>query len=160
MTRPKWSTNSAIDKQDREEVQQLIDGNNLDELTERFYKNLEFGTGGLRAVLGNGINRINKYTIRKATQAVINAIKEVPKSEYKVAICYDSRKFSKEFAMEAASVCAGNGVHAYLYNRLNPVALLSYAVRKLSCDAGVMVTASHNPPKYNGYKVFGAMEPR
>ena len=150
----KWSTNSAIDKGDRTEVQQLIDDNNLDELTERFYKSLEFGTGGLRAVLGNGINRINKYTIRKATQAVINAIKEVPKKDYKMAICYDSRKYSKEFAMEAAAVCAANDVHAYLYNRLNPVPLLSFAVRELNCDAGVMVTASHNPPKYNGYKVF------
>tara|TARA_B100000925_G_scaffold240974_1_gene190192 strand:+ start:704 stop:2455 length:1752 start_codon:yes stop_codon:yes gene_type:complete len=150
----KWTQNSAIDELDREEIKTLIDKDEIQELTERFYKDLEFGTGGLRAILGNGKNRINKYTIRKATQAVVNAIKELPKSEYKMAICYDSRKYSKEFAMEAASVCAANNVHAYLYNRLNPVALLSFAVRDLGCDAGVMVTASHNPPKYNGYKVF------
>lgn len=150
----KWSQNPAIDSDDRNEVNALIENQEIQELTERFYKDLEFGTGGLRAILGNGKNRINKYTIRKATQAVINAIKELPKPEYKMAICYDSRKFSKEFAMEAACVCAANNVHAYLYNRLNPVALLSFAVRDLGCDAGVMVTASHNPPKYNGYKVF------
>jgi phosphoglucomutase len=150
----RWSQNPSIDNEDRNEIKNLIDNKDISELTERFYKDLEFGTGGLRAILGNGKNRINKYTIRKATQAVINAIKELPKSEYKMAICYDSRKFSKEFAMEVASVCAANKVHAYLYNRLNPVALLSYAVRELNCDAGVMVTASHNPPKYNGFKVF------
>ena len=93
----KWSQNPAIDPQDREEIKTLIEKDEIQELTERFYKDLEFGTGGLRAILGNGKNRINKYTIRKATQAVINVVKELPKSEYKIAICYDSRKFSKEF---------------------------------------------------------------
>ena len=117
-----WSENPAIDKDDRQEIKDLIESKNYEELMERFYKDLEFGTGGLRAILGNGKNRINKYTIRKATQAVINGIKEVPKDSYKMAICFDSRRFSKEFAQEAAGVCAANGVHAYIYQRLNPVA--------------------------------------
>ena len=150
-----WVNNSAIDNADRQDVQALIDQNNIPELTERFYKDLEFGTGGLRAILGNGSNRINKYNIRRATQALINAAKKATTDEsLSLAISYDSRKFSKEFSQEVASVCAANGVKAYLYSHLNPVALLSFAVRYYKCHAGVMVTASHNPPKYNGYKVY------
>ena len=150
-----WVNNSAIDNADRQDIQALIDQNNISELTERFYKDLEFGTGGLRAILGNGSNRINKYNIRRATQALINAVKKATTDEsLSLAISYDSRKFSKEFSQEVASVCAANGVKAYLYSHLNPVALLSFAVRYYKCHAGVMVTASHNPPKYNGYKVY------
>ena len=150
-----WINEESIDKSDRDEVKRLIESDNMEELTERFYKDLEFGTGGLRAILGNGSNRMSKYTIRRATQAFANALLgsfEQPK----VAISYDSRKFSDVFAKEAATVFAANGIKAYLYDHLNPVCLLSYAVRNLNCQGGIMVTASHNPPKYNGYKVYWA----
>lgn len=153
-----WVTNPYFDNEDKTEINSLIERNDVKELTERFYKDLEFGTGGLRAILGMGRNRINKYNIRKATQALVNEVlKQEPLGEdgkYKIAISYDSRRFSEEFAKETASVCAANGVHAYIYERLNPVCLLSWSVRYHKANAGVMVTASHNPPEYNGYKVY------
>lgn len=148
-----WAQSPSIDEQDRAQVQGLLDENSEEELVERFYKDLEFGTGGMRAILGQGTNRMNKYNIRKASQAVASVVlKEA--GPHGIAISYDSRRFSLEFAKEAASVFAANGITAYIYKRLNPVALVSFAVRHHKCNAGVMVTASHNPPEYNGFKVF------
>jgi phosphoglucomutase len=153
-----WASNEYFDEASRKEIQTLIDSGDEKEITERFYKDLEFGTGGIRSIIGQGTNRINTYTVRKATQAlsneVIRAGKEEGLSQYKVAISYDNRRFSFEFAKEVASVFAGNGIHAYIYKKLNPVPLLSFSVRHHKAQAGVMVTASHNPPEYNGYKVF------
>ncbi len=150
-----WAENTYFDAADREEIQKLLDAGDTKEIEERFYKDLEFGTGGLRAILGMGTNRMSKYQVRRATQAVCNHVLDAGKSK-KLAISYDSRKFSFEFAKEVAAVCAANGIQAYIYKRLNPVALLSFSVRHHGADAGVMVTASHNPPEYNGYKVFWA----
>lgn len=123
-------------------------------ISDAFYKDLEFGTGGLRGVIGAGTNRMNIYTVGKATQglaAYVNSVKE----NGKVAIAYDSRIKSDVFARAAASIFAANGIHVYIYNELMPTPMLSYAVRRLGCDAGVVVTASHNPAKYNGYKAYG-----
>ena len=125
------------------------------EIAERFYRNLSFGTGGLRGVLGAGTNRINIYTVRKASQGLANYLCKQT-SAPSVAIAHDSRIKSRTFAREAARVLAANGVQVYLYRTLMPTPALSYAVRALHCDAGVVVTASHNPAKYNGYKVYGA----
>ncbi|MBR7085260.1 MAG: phospho-sugar mutase [Oscillospiraceae bacterium] len=129
--------------------------NNDDEIRERFYRNLEFGTGGLRGVLGAGTNRMNVYTVRRATQGLANYVKasfEKPS----VAISYDSRIKSVNFAQAAASVLAENGIQVHIYQELMPTPCLSWAVRALGCSAGIMVTASHNPSKYNGYKAYGA----
>lgn len=149
-----WVNSPYIDGESKKEIQDLLDNNNTKEIQERFYKDLEFGTGGIRSIIGQGINRINKYTIRKATQALANEIKEVDSKEHRVAISYDSRRFSFEFAKETAAVLAANNIHAYIFKRLNPICLLSFSVRHHKAHAGVMVTASHNPPEYNGYKVF------
>ncbi len=149
-----WASNEAIDTDSRQEIQALIDSGNEKEIEERFYRDLEFGTGGMRAILGQGTYRLNKYNIRKATHAVSQVVlKEKPQGA-KVAISYDSRRFSLEFAKEAATVFAANGITALIYDRLNPVPLCSFAIRHNECQAGVMVTASHNPPEYNGFKVF------
>ena len=125
------------------------------EIFDRFYRDLEFGTGGLRGVIGAGTNRMNIYVIRRATQGLCNYLKAttLPQS---IAIGYDSRIKSDLFAMEAARVIAANGITAYIYPRLEPTPALSWAVRYLHCGAGICVTASHNPAKYNGYKVYGA----
>ncbi|MEG0895674.1 MAG: phospho-sugar mutase, partial [Oscillospiraceae bacterium] len=123
-------------------------------ISDRFYRDLEFGTGGLRGVIGAGTNRMNIYTVRKATQGLADFLL----SEYKapsVAISYDSRIKSDLFAKECARVLSGNGIKVYIYNRLMPTPCLSYAVRELKCNAGIMITASHNPAKYNGYKCYG-----
>ncbi|OUR96561.1 hypothetical protein A9Q84_09435 [Halobacteriovorax marinus] len=153
-----WSQNTYFDAESRKEVQTLLDNNDEKEITERFYKDIEFGTGGIRSIIGQGTNRINTYTVRKATQALANEVRRAGAEEglktFKVAISYDSRRFSFEFAKEVASVLAGNDIQAYIYKRLNPVPLLSFSVRHHKAQAGVMVTASHNPPEYNGYKVF------
>jgi len=149
-----WAQNPYFDPESRQEIKQLLDKNDTKEIIERFYKDLEFGTGGIRSILGMGDNRINKYTIRKASQALANAILATQTPNPKMCISYDSRKFSLEFAKETASVMAANGIKAYIFNRLNPVCLLSFAVRHKQAQAGVMVTASHNPPEYNGYKVY------
>lgn len=153
-----WAKNTYFDKAFRQEIQDLIDQENMDEIEERFYKDIEFGTGGLRSPLGAGANRINIYTIRRATQALAMEVKHTDQSDNKrprVAISYDCRHFSREFAEQAARVLAANGIETHLYDRLNPVPLLSYAVRTLKAQAGIMVTASHNPPIYNGFKVYG-----
>lgn len=151
-----WANNAAFDENSRNEILDLIEKDNLKEIEERFYKDLEFGTGGMRAVLGQGTNRLNKYNIRKAAHAVSLAVLSSKPADMKVAISYDSRNFSFEFAKEAACVFAANGIKALIYKRLNPVALVSHAIRHHHCSAGVMVTASHNPPEYNGFKVFWA----
>ncbi len=126
------------------------------EIEDRFYKSLDFGTGGLRGVLGAGTNRMNIYTVRKATQGLANYINQEVSDEDKrrVAIAYDSRRMSPEFCDEAARVLAANGIKAYVFDSLRPTPMLSYAVRELGCTSGIVITASHNPPEYNGYKVY------
>lgn len=150
-----WATNLHFSSESRQEIQELLDKNDHEELYERFYRELEFGTGGIRGILGQGTNRLNIYTVQKATQALATELlRSFPGQQIKVALSYDSRMFSKEFAMQTASVLAGNGIKALLYKRLNPVCLLSWSTRYHNAQAGVMITASHNPPKYNGYKVY------
>ncbi len=149
-----WSNNPIFNQESRQEIQALIDKNDQNEINERFYKDLEFGTGGIRSILGQGINRINIYTIRKATQALCTEVLAQNSSLPSICISYDSRRFSFEFAKVAAEVMAGNGIKAFIFERLNPVAMLSFSVRHHKSMAGVMITASHNPPEYNGYKVF------
>ncbi len=124
------------------------------EIEERFYMDLEFGTAGLRGVIGAGTNRMNIYVVRSATQGLANYIAKVDKKSQGVAIAYDSRHMSPEFAQEAALCLAANGIKAYIFETLRPTPELSYAVRKLGCTAGINITASHNPPEYNGYKVY------
>lgn len=148
-----WVENNYFDEKTIEELKNIAGDEK--EIKERFYKDLEFGTGGLRGIIGAGTNRINKYTIRKATQGLADFInKNVSASERKVAIAYDSRLFSKEFANETALVLNANGIKSYLFCELTPTPVLSFAVRFLKCCAGVVVTASHNPKEYNGYKVY------
>ncbi len=151
-----WTKNLYFDEESRKEIQKLIDQNNIKEIEERFYRDIEFGTGGLRSIMGAGLNRMNKYNIRKASQALALEVLAFlpPNTEPKVCISYDSRNFSFEFAKEAAGVFAANKITTYIYKKLNPVAMLSFAVREVNAHAGIMVTASHNPPEYNGYKVF------
>ena len=146
-----------LEKADDEAKQELLSiANNEKEIEERFYKSLEFGTGGLRGIIGYGTNRINVYTVRQATQGLANYIMGKGKSEMDkgVVISYDSRRFSDVFAREAACVLCANGIRAYLFKELRPVPELSFSVRELGTAAGIMVTASHNPAKYNGYKVY------
>lgn len=144
----------AVDDPDLK--QELISvANDAEGINDRFYRNLEFGTGGLRGVIGAGTNRMNIYTVRRATQGFADYINEAFESP-SVAIAYDSRIKSDTFAKAAAGVFAANGIHVYIYSELMPTPMLSFAVRELECQAGVMVTASHNPSKYNGYKAYGA----
>ena len=128
--------------------------NDENEIKERFYKELEFGTAGLRGVIGAGINRMNIYTVRKTTQGLANYIAAVDGQSKGVAIAYDSRRMSPEFAKEAALCLAANGVKAYIFDSLRPTPELSFAVRSSDDIAGINITASHNPPEYNGYKVY------
>lgn len=149
-----WLSSPYIDDETKEELIKIKD--NKKEIEDRFYKDLEFGTGGLRGVIGAGTNRMNIYVVRKVSQGLSNYIKKIesnPKLRG-VVIAYDSRNKSREFAMEAASVFAGNGIKAYVFDDLRPTPELSYAVRKLSAISGVVITASHNPAEYNGYKVY------
>lgn len=132
-----------------------IDGK-AEEISDRFYRDLEFGTGGLRGVIGAGTNRMNIYTVGKATQGLANYLKNTGKADLSVAIAYDSRIKSDVFARHAASIFAANGIKANIYPELMPTPMLSFAVRALGCDAGIILTASHNPAKYNGYKVYGS----
>lgn len=150
-----WIRNEYFEKTDRDEIQALIDANNQEEIIDRFYRDLEFGTGGLRSHFGMGRNRINRYTVRRATQAMADIVTQTfPHQRCKMALSYDSRRGSKNLAMEAASVLAANGIEAHIFDRLNPVPLLSFAIRELKAQAGIMITASHNPPSYNGFKAF------
>ena len=147
-----WLSNEYFDQATRDELLSIKDDEN--EIKERFYTELEFGTAGLRGVIGAGLNRMNIYTVRKATQGLANYILKVGKAEKGVAIAYDSRRMSPEFADEAALCLGANGIKAYVFESLRPTPELSYAVRKLGCIAGINITASHNPPEYNGYKVY------
>ena len=148
-----WCESSIFDEETKKELLEI--SNNEKEIEDRFYKELEFGTAGLRGIMGAGLNRMNKYTVGKATQGLANFIKSKNGEERGVAISYDSRNNSKEFSEIAALCLNANGIKAYIFDRLSPVPELSFAVRKLKCIAGIMITASHNPPKYNGYKVYG-----
>lgn len=147
-----WCEDAYFDDETREELLALK-GNDK-EIEDRFYRELEFGTGGLRGVIGAGTNRINIYTVRKATQGLANYIIKQNSQEKGVAIAYDSRYMSKEFADEAACCLCANGIKAYVFPTLHPTPMLSFAVRYLGCTAGIVITASHNPPEYNGYKVY------
>ena len=147
-----WLEDDYFDQNTKNEL--LAIRNNEEEIEDRFYRDLEFGTGGLRGVIGAGTNRMNFYTVRKATQGLANYIIKQGSQEKGVAIAYDSRRFSPEFALEAALCLNANGIKAYLFDALRPTPELSFAVRKLGCTAGIVVTASHNPPEYNGYKVY------
>ena len=147
-----WLENPYFDQGTKEELESIKD--NEKEIKERFYKNLEFGTAGLRGIIGAGTNRINQYTVRKATQGLANYIKKSNSTKRSVAIAYDSRRFSKEFATETALCLAANGIKAYIFESLRSTPELSFALRTLNCIAGVNITASHNPPEYNGYKVY------
>lgn len=147
-----WMSNPYFDEATKEELKQIANDEN--EIKERFYAELEFGTAGLRGIIGAGTNRMNVYTVRKATQGLANYIAAIGGKEKGVAIAYDSRRMSPEFADEAALCLAANGIKAYVFESLRPTPELSYAVRSLSCIAGINITASHNPPEYNGYKVY------
>ena len=147
-----WLSNPYFDEETKAELKAIEQDEN--EIKERFYKELEFGTAGLRGVIGAGTNRMNIYTVRKTTQGLANYIAAVNGQEKGVAIAHDSRRMSPEFAKEAALCLAANGVKAYIFDSLRPTPELSYAVRKLGCIAGINITASHNPPEYNGYKVY------
>ena len=150
-----WKEKAVADADVKAELDSLNPETDADEIYERFYRNLEFGTGGLRGALGAGTNRMNIYVIKRATQGLCNYLLK-SNDPKKIAIGYDSRIKSDVFAMEAAKVIAANGIEAYLYPRLEPTPALSWAVRYYGCGAGICVTASHNPAKYNGYKVYGA----
>ena len=148
----KWCESPEFDEETKKELIAIKDDEK--EIEDRFYKELEFGTAGLRGIIGTGTNRMNQYTVGKATQGLANYILEQGTENKGVAISYDSRRMSKEFSMQTALILCANGIKAYLFENLRPVPELSFAVRELKCTAGVMITASHNPPKYNGYKVY------
>ena len=148
----KWCESPEFDEETKKELLAIKD--NEKEIEDRFYKELEFGTAGLRGVIGAGTNRMNQYTVGKATQGLANYILEQGTENKGVAISYDSRKMSKEFSMQTALILCANGIKTYLFESLRPVPELSFAIRELQCTAGIMITASHNPPKYNGYKVY------
>ena len=148
-----WLTDT-FDKKTQEEVQQLIAGNPT-QLTEHFYQDLEFGTGGMRGIMGAGTNRVNKYTLGRATQGLSNYLnKTFPNKPLKAVIAFDCRHNSKEFAKIVADVFSANNIKVYIFEDLRATPELSFAVRHLGCDAGIVLTASHNPPEYNGYKVY------
>ncbi|MBP9995734.1 MAG: phospho-sugar mutase [Lachnospiraceae bacterium] len=147
-----WLEDAYFDDATKKELKEIAD--NEAEIEDRFYKELEFGTGGLRGVIGAGTNRMNVYTVRKATQGLANYIVKQNGQKKGVAIAYDSRFMSPEFADEAALCLAANGIKAYVFDELRPTPELSFALRTLGCISGIVVTASHNPPEYNGYKVY------
>ena len=149
----KW-LDSDIDSKSKNEIRQLLHKQNQKLLLECFYKNLEFGTGGMRGIIGIGSNRVNKYTIGFITQGLSNYLNKKFQSNISVAIAYDNRKFSKEFAQWSAEVFSANKIKVYLFSELRPTPELSFAIRKLKCNCGIVITASHNPKEYNGYKVY------
>ena len=147
---------TQYDEQTQALVQQLVDSPDTTELIDSFYKELEFGTGGLRGIMGVGSNRVNKYTLGKATQGLANYLKkQYPGEAIKVAVSYDSRNKSQEFGHLVADIFSANDIHVYLFEELRPTPLLSFAIRHFGCHSGVMLTASHNPKEYNGYKAYG-----
>ena len=139
----RWLTSDVVDDDTKAELKSIE--NNEKEIEERFYKNLEFGTGGLRGIIGAGTNRMNRYTVRKATQGLANYILKENAQEKGIAIAYDSRNKSTEFAWETALCMAANGIKAYIFPELRPTPMLSFALRELGCTAGAVITASHNP---------------
>lgn len=147
-----WLADPYFDEETKAELRSIAQDEK--EIEERFYRDLEFGTGGLRGILGAGTNRMNIYTVRKATQGLANYILKEHAQEKGVAIAFDSRHMSPEFAREAALCLAANGIKAYIFPSLRPTPMLSFALRELGCTAGIVITASHNPPEYNGYKVY------
>ena len=147
-----WLEDSYFDAQTKKELEAIKDDEK--EIEDRFYKELAFGTGGLRGVIGAGTNRMNIYTVRKATQGLANYIKKQGGEAKGVAIAFDSRRMSPEFADEAALCLAANGIKAYVFESLRPTPELSFALRELGCISGIVITASHNPPEYNGYKCY------
>ena len=148
----RWCEDSSFDEETKKEL--LSIKYDEEEIKDRFYKELEFGTAGLRGVIGMGTNRMNKYTVGKATQGLANYILEQGTQDKGVAISYDSRRMSDEFSLQTALILNANGIKTYLFESLRPVPELSFAIRELGATAGIMITASHNPPKYNGYKVY------
>lgn len=148
----RWCEDPSFDEETKKELLSIKDDG--EEIKDRFYKELEFGTAGLRGVIGMGTNRMNKYTVGKATQGLANYILEQGTQDKGVAISYDSRRMSDEFSLQTALILNANGIKTYLFESLRPVPELSFAVRELGATAGIMITASHNPPKYNGYKVY------
>lgn len=149
-----WLSSKAIDQNTKDVINDMM-AKNIEEFNESFYRNLEFGTGGLRGIMGIGTNRMNQYTVAMATQGFVNyIIKSNPNKQIKTVISFDNRNNSKEFAQITARVMAANGFKVSLFKELRPTPVLSFAVRHLNCDAGVMVTASHNPKEYNGYKAY------
>ncbi|MFA6806257.1 MAG: phospho-sugar mutase, partial [Bacteroidales bacterium] len=149
-----WLSSKAIDQKTKDIIKDLME-KNIEEFNESFYRHLEFGTGGLRGVMGIGTNRMNQYTVAMATQGFVNYIvRSNPSKQIKTVISFDNRNNSKEFALITARVMAANGFKVSLFKELRPTPVLSFAVRHLNCDAGVMVTASHNPKEYNGYKAY------
>jgi len=150
-----WLHEKSVDEATKAEIRKMISNEDPKLLIDSFYKNLEFGTGGLRGIMGVGSNCINKYTIGTATQGLANYLKKsFPNQEIKVAVAYDSRNGSREFAQITASVFSANGINVFLFPELRPTPLLSYAIRHLKCQSGVVITASHNPKEYNGYKAY------
>jgi phosphoglucomutase len=152
-----WLTSSIVDNDSKESIKQLLTNSDPKQLIDSFYKDLEFGTGGLRGIMGVGSNCMNKYTVGAATQGLANYLKKsIPNKEIKVAIAYDCRNNSALFAQITADVFSANGIFVYLFPELRPTPLLSFAIRHLKCDSGVVITASHNPKEYNGYKAYWA----
>ncbi|WP_240419827.1 phospho-sugar mutase [Paenibacillus periandrae] len=149
-----WITDPAIDESTKAELNHIKE--QPKEIEDRFYRDLEFGTGGLRGVIGAGTNRINRYTVGRATQGLADFVNALGAENPSVVIAYDSRNQSPEFALEAAKVLAGNGIKAYVFESLRSTPELSFSVRALQASAGIVITASHNPPEYNGYKVYGS----
>ncbi|MFQ5491658.1 MAG: phospho-sugar mutase [Phycisphaerae bacterium] len=154
----RWLGDPAIADPDKQDIHVLLEGGEQEELADRFYRCLEFGTGGMRGLIGAGTNRVNLYTIGAAAQGLADYIGQQGDAAKQagVAIAYDCRRMSPQFAERTALVLAGNGIGAYLFERLRPTPQLSFAVRQLGCTAGVVITASHNPPQYNGFKVYGS----
>lgn len=150
-----WLNSSVVDSESQSEIQRLLNQDNETDLVDAFYKDLEFGTGGLRGIMGVGSNRINKYTVGMATQGLSNyLLKTYPNEQIKVAIAHDSRNNSRYFAEVTADVFSANGIQVYFFDGLRPTPELSYAIRTLGCHSGVVLTASHNPKEYNGYKAY------
>lgn len=147
-----WCKNPIFDEGTKEELRKIAGDEK--EIEDRFYKDLSFGTGGLRGVIGAGTNRMNIYTVTRATQGLANYIRKQGGAEKGVAIAFDSRNMSAEFSEKAALCLNANGIRTYRFETLRPTPELSFALRELGCMAGIVITASHNPPEYNGYKVY------
>ena len=150
-----WANSEVFDLATRTEISELIKSDDTSELNDRFYQNLQLGTGGLRGILGAGSSRMNVYNVRKATHAfALQLVESFAGEDIKIAVSYDSRRYSREFAETVCEVMASHNIHSYITKELRPTPMLSFAVRQFGCKGGVCVTASHNPPNYNGYKMY------